>query len=637
MNRVIVGTAGHIDHGKTTLVKALTGIDTDRLKEEKERGITIDIGFASLILPSGTLVGIVDVPGHEKFIRNMVAGATGIDLVMLVIAADEGVMPQTREHLEICELLGIKDGMVIITKIDLVEKEWLELVKEEVKEFLKNTFLKDAPLIFFSAVTLEGKEEIIRTLEEKASVISIKPEDQPFRLPIDGVFTVKGFGTVVRGTALSGKVRLNQTLVLYPKHILTKVRNIQVHGKNVDLAFAGMRTALNLQGVEKEAISRGDVVAEPDVLKPSQWLDIKILSLKNVKPPIKNFENLLFYIGTKETLAKVFLFGKDYLEPGETDVAQVFLQEPVVAWRGDRFILRRPSTNQTVGGGEVLNPVSSRRRRTKPWERKELEFLASAGDRDLMFYYIEKRGFLGISEKDLQVAVSVFGEKFTSLINALKDQVIKLKEGDKHLYFSKEAERKLEQEIISALKKFHENNPFSPGLTKELLKSRISSLIPEVFYNYVLEKLLNEKKVAREKEIFYLPDFQYVRSEEREKLRKELEEKFLKEGYTPRDFEVILLDFKENHKAIKELAQTLLREGVLVKLAEKLVFHRRILEDWERRVKEAFSNKRELELSDFKKLVPEGVSRKFLIPLVEYLDKKKITLRIGEKRILRKA
>lgn len=637
MKRIVVGTAGHIDHGKTTLVKALTGIDTDRLKEEKERGITIDIGFANLILPSGTLVGIVDVPGHEKFIRNMVAGATGIDLVMLVIAADEGVMPQTKEHLEICELLGIKDGIVVITKIDLVEKEWLDLVKEEVKEFLKDTFLRSAPLICFSAITLEGKEEIIKALDEKASAISLKPEDQPFRLPIDGVFTVKGFGTVVRGTALSGKVRLNQTLILYPKNLSTKVRNIQVHGKNVDIAFAGMRTALNLQGIEKETISRGDVVAEPEILKSSQWLDIKLISLKEVKPPIKNFENLLFYIGTKETLAKIFLFGKDYLEPGETDVAQVFLQEPVVAWRGDRFILRRPSTNQTVGGGEVLNPVSSRRRRTKPWERKELEFLAKAKDKDLALYYIEKRDFLGISEKDLQIIISVFGEKFINLINTLKDQVIKLKEGDRYLYFSKEAERKLGQEIISTLKKFHENNPFSPGLTKELMKSRISHLIPEVFYNYVLEKLLSEKRVVREKEIFCLPDFQYVKSEEKEKLKKKLEEKFLKEGYTPRDFEMILLDFRESYKAVKELAQTLLREGILVKLTEKLVFHHKILEDWEGRVKEAFSNKRELELSDFKKLVPEGVSRKFLIPLVEYLDKKKITLRVGDKRILRKA
>jgi selenocysteine-specific elongation factor len=636
MRRVIIGTAGHIDHGKTALVKALTGIDTDRLKEEKQRGITIDIGFANLVLPSGTLAGIVDVPGHEKFIRNMVAGASGIDLVILVIAADEGVMPQTKEHLEICELLGIKDGVVVLTKIDLVDKEWLELVKEDVKEFLKGTFLENAPLITFSAVTGEGKEELLKVLDEKASKILMKPEDQPFRLPVDGVFSIKGFGTVVRGTTISGKVTLNQEVEIYSKGIHTKVRNIQVHGKNVEVAYAGMRTALNLQGVEKEDIKRGDVVAEPGVLKPSQWLDIKIISLKDIEHPIKNFENLLFYIGTSEVLGKVILFGKDYLEPGETDIAQIQLQKPVVAWRGDRFILRRASTNTTVAGGEVINPVSHRKKRTKPWERKELEFIASASAKELIKYYIEKKEFSGISQKDLQLLVSVFGKKFDKLINELSQEIIKLKEGENILYFSKKAKEELAEKILIALKKFHENNPFSPGLTKELLKSRISSLIPDSFYNFVLEELIKKGKIIREKEILFLAEFKQIDSQEKEKLTRELEEKFLKEGLTPRDFEDILLDFKENYKAVKELSQTLLRDGTLVKISEKLVYHRKVLEEVERRVIEFFQKNKEMSLADFRSLFEVKISRKYLIPLVEYLDKRKITLRIGDKRILRK-
>ncbi|QER41601.1 selenocysteine-specific translation elongation factor [Thermodesulfobacterium sp. TA1] len=636
MRRVIVGTAGHIDHGKTTLIKVLTGIDTDRLKEEKERGITIDIGFAHLTLPSGTLVGIVDVPGHERFIRNMVAGASGIDLVMLVVAADEGVMPQTIEHVEICELLGIKDGIVVLTKVDLVEKDWLELIKEDLKEFLKNTFLKDAPILEFSAVTGQGKEEILKTLDEKALKISIKAEDQPFRLPVDGVFTIKGFGTVARGTAISGKVSLNQTLMVYPKNLLTKVRNIQVHGKNVEVAYAGMRTALNLQGVEKEEIERGDVLADLEVLKPSQWLDVKLNSLKSVTPPIKNFETLLFYIGTKETLAKIFLLGKDQLNPGETDIAQIFVQEPVVAWRGDRFILRRTSTNQTVGGGEVLNPVAYRRKRTKPWERKELEYLSQASEKDLIKFWVEKREFLGIYEKDLQIMVSIFGEKFKKIVEKLENDLIKIKEGEKVFYFSKKAEKELKEQVVATLKNFHTNNPFSPGLTKELLKARISSFISEGFYQYVLEDLINKGVIGRNKEILYLTEFKYLNSEEKERLKKELEEKFLSEGYTPRDFETILLDFKENYKAAKELAQTLLREGILVKLTDKLVFHAKILEEWENLVREAFQKKKELEITDFKNLPKVQLSRKFLIPLVEYLDKKKVTLRVGDKRILRK-
>lgn len=636
MRRIIIGTAGHIDHGKTSLVKVLTGIDTDRLKEEKERGITIDLGFANLLLPSGILAGIVDVPGHEKFIRNMVAGATGIDLVILVIAADEGVMPQTKEHLEICELLGIKDGVVVITKIDLVDKEWLELVSEEIEKFLKNTFLKNAPIVYFSAITEEGKEELLKILDEKASQISMKPEDQPFRLPIDGVFTIKGFGTVVRGTAISGKISLNHIVKIYPKELETKVRNIQVHGKNVETAYAGMRVALNLQGIEKEEVERGDVVADPEVLKPSQWLDIKVTSLKDIKPPIRNFENLLFYVGTSEVLGKIILFGKDHLEPGETDIAQIFLQKSVTVWRKDRFILRRASTNTTVGGGEIINPNSYRRKRTKPWERKELEFISQAEISDLIKYYIEKKGFLGIEKRDLQLAISIFGDGFEKIIDKLSQEIVRLKEGEKVFYFSKKAEEELQSRIIDTLRKYHENNPFSPGLTKELLKTRISSFIPDNFFDHIINKLVQRGVLSKEKEIFSLSEFKKVDLTEKEELKKQIEEKILKEGLTPRDFEEILLDFKEKYKAVKELSQTLLREGILVKVSEKLVYHKNILENLEKRVIDFLNKNKEMTLSDFRNLLGSQISRKYLIPLVEYLDKKKLTLRVGDKRILRK-
>lgn len=636
MHRIIIGTAGHIDHGKTALVKALTGIDTDRLKEEKERGITIDIGFANLILPSGTLAGIVDVPGHERFIRNMVAGATGIDLVILVIAADEGIMPQTKEHLEICELLKIKDGVVVITKIDLVDKDWLELVVEEVKKFLKGSFLEKAPILFFSSVTQQGKDELLRILDEKALQIMMKPEDEPFRLPIDGVFTIKGFGTVVRGTTISGKISINQIVEIYPKGIQTKVRNIQVHGKNVETAFAGMRTALNLQGVEKENIERGDVVAIPGVLKPSQWLDIKVNVLKDIKYPLKNFENFLFYIGTSETLGKLILFGKEHLEPGEKDIAQIFLQKPVAVWRGDKFILRRPSNNTTVAGGEIINPFSFRRKRTKPWERKELEFIAQATSEELLKYYLEQKNFLGIEEKDLKIQISLFEEKFEKLIQKLSSQIIRLKEGEKIFYFSIKAKQALENEIIEILRKYHENNPFSSGLTKEFLKSRISSFIPNIFFEYVIEDLLKKKILSQDKEILALAEFQKLEFKQKEELKKQIEEKFLKEGWMPRDFEDILIEFKDKYKAAKEVFQVLLREGILIKISEKTVYHKNLLEDLEKKVIEYLIQNKEMTLSNLRELIGFNISRKYLIPLAEYLDKRKITLRIGDKRILRK-
>ncbi|BAU22473.1 translation elongation factor [Caldimicrobium thiodismutans] len=631
---LVIGTAGHIDHGKTALVKALTGIDTDRLREEKERGITIDIGFAKLQLPSGIQASIVDVPGHERFIRNMVAGASGIDLVMLVIAADEGIMPQTREHLEICELLGIKEGVVVLTKIDLVDEEWLELVKAEVEDYLKGTFLKGAPIVPFSAVTLQGKEELIKILDEKAKTLRIRERTLPFRLPIDGVFLIKGFGLVVRGTALSGEVSLNQELMLYPHQKRVKVRNLQVHGESVEKAFAGMRVAVNILGAEKEEIKRGDVLAEPEVLEPSQWIDVKIKVLKEVEPPLKAFETLLFYVGTSEILGKLILFNKDYLKD-EEDIAQIFLQKPLCAWRGDRFILRRPGTNETVGGGVILNPLSQRRKRTKPWERKELEFLASSKDESLILYYIEKKGGRGISLRELSLSVSIFGKNLLQMISNLKSNILEIKAGDTIFLFTFKALEHLKREIIERLRKFHESNPFSPGLTKEFLKSRLSLDPREILFERALEDLIHEGVIQRERELYFIPEFQ-KKSSTLEELKKQLQEKFLKEGLTPRDVEEILLEFGKDVKAAEEVLKLLLREGILVKLSEKLIFHSKVLRKIEEDVKAFFKNHSELTIGDFKKIVGEGVSRKYLIPILEYLDKQKITLRVGDKRVPRK-
>lgn len=632
---IVIGTAGHIDHGKTALVKALTGIDTDRLKEEKERGITIDIGFAKLLLPSGILASIVDVPGHERFIRNMVAGASGIDFVILVIAADEGVMPQTKEHLAICELLGIKDGVVVISKVDLVDEEWLELVKTEVEDFLKGTFLEGAPIIPFSAVTLKGKEELIKILDEKAKAIKSKERELPFRLPIDGVFTIKGFGLVIRGTALSGEVRLNQELMLYPHKKKIKVRNIQVHGEPVSVASAGMRVALNISGVEKEEIERGDVVAEEGVLEPSQWLDLKIKVLKEISHPIKNFENLMFYIGTSEVLGKLILFNKDFLEPSSEDIAQIFLQKPVCAWRGDRFILRRPGTNETVGGGWILNPLSQRRKRTKPWERKDLEFFSTASEEELLLYYVKKKGYQGIELKNLQLHTALFGKTLENILQKCSSKVLLFKSGEESFLFSKEILDELKKEILEKLEKFHLTNPFSPGLTKEFLKSRLSSFPRDILYEKALEDLLKEGKIAREREIYFLPDYKkdssYI-----EELKKQIEEKFLKEGLTPKDYDEILYEFGKDFQAAEELFKVLLREGRLVKLTEKIVIHSKYMEEIEKKVRKFFEKNQELTVSDFRKIVGEGVSRKYLIPMLEYLDKQKITLRIGDKRVLRK-
>ncbi|MCS7200135.1 MAG: selenocysteine-specific translation elongation factor [Caldimicrobium sp.] len=633
---VIVGTAGHIDHGKTSLVKALTGVDTDRLKEEKERGITIDIGFANLILPSGIHVSIVDVPGHERFIRNMVAGASGIDLVLLVIAADEGIMPQTKEHLEICELLGIKEGLIVLTKIDLVDKEWLEFIQEEVKNFLKGSFLEGAPIIPFSAITLQGKEELIKILDYKAQQVALRDIDQPFRLPIDGVFTIKGFGLVVRGTSLSGKVTLNQELMVYPHKKLVKVRNIHVHGTPLTIAQAGMRVALNITGIDKEEIFRGNVIADKGCLEPSLWLDVFIKVLKDTEPPLKNMETLLLYIGTSEVSGKVILFSRDTLSAGEEDVAQLFLSKPVCVWRGDHFILRRGGTNKTVAGGFILNPLSIKRKRSQPLEKKDLRELLTSDPKKLLRHYIQKRDLFGISLKELEIHTSIFGEKLKNLLEELREEILPLRTGDEIHYFSNKALIRLKDDIMEKLRKFHESNPFSPGLTKEFLKSRLSPELNIILFEKALYDLVEEGKILKEKELYIHSQYKKDFSASFQKFKKELEEKFLKEGITPRDYEEILMESGKDYKAVLEVLKTLLREGILIKLTDKLIFHRSVLKEVEEKVREYFKDNKELSINDFRKLIGEGVSRKYIIPILEYLDKEKVTLRVGDKRVLRR-
>jgi len=636
LKSVIVGTAGHVDHGKSTLVKVLTGIDPDRLKEEKERGITIDLGFAHLILPSGILAGIVDVPGHERFIHNMVIGAGGVDLVMLVIAADEGVMPQTVEHLEICELLGIKDGFVVLTKVDLVDEELLELITEDIREFLKGTFLEGAPIIPFSAVTLQGKEDIIKVLDEKAKKVQEKPIHKPFRLPIDGVFTVKGHGTVVRGTAISGEVAVGDEVMVYPQGILTKVRSIQVHGKPVDKAYAGMRTALNLLNVSKDEVERGNVVSLPGVLKPTQWLDVEIKTVRKLSKPLKNFENLLLYIGTSEVLAKLILVVKNELSANERDVAQLYVSKPIVCFRDDRFILRRPGTNETVAGGRVLLAVTTKRKRTKPWEKEELLFLAQGDASEIAYYLIKNKGRRGLKVEDLSYSLSVYGQEIEDIIKSLNEKLIIIPEGQTSYLFAKSALAELKEEILERLEKYHQANPLSPGLSKEALKSRLSDEPNYLLYERALSQLLHEQKIHKDKDLYLLPQYRSIKSTELEEVKKKVEQTFLKEGLTPRDAEEILLDFGDKYYVAKELFKILQRENVLIPLTEKLVYHRDILEEVKRKVFAYFERHKELTVSAFRDLLGGNLSRKYLIPLLEYLDKEKITLRVGDKRVLRK-
>ncbi len=637
MKRVILGTAGHIDHGKTALVKALTGIDTDRLKEEKRRGITIELGFAHLFLPSGVCLGIVDVPGHERFVKNMVAGASGVDLIALVVAADEGVMPQTREHLEICHLLGIRFGIVVITKKDLVDEEWIELIKEEIADVLQGTFLEGAPMVAVSAVTGEGLDQLIKILDQLVAKVPDRPVQGRFRMPIDRVFTIRGFGTVVTGTSISGSVHVGEEVIVYPRGLRSRIRRIQVHGEDRDLAEAGLRTALNLQGIGKEDIRRGDVVSHPGVLQPSYILDLDLCYLSSAPRPLTHNSRVRFHIGTSEILGRVILIGRDRIEPGQKALIQIRLERPVVCWRGDHFVIRSYSPMVTIGGGVVLDPVARRRKRSSRRDLEELEILRDRKLSEIILYHLERAREFGLSEEKIALKISIFGQALKRILSELtyQGEIKQIKTERKTLYLSKKIYDKVKLEILEYLRRFHKKFPLKPGLSKEELWHRMPSGFEVRVFEKMLEELIETGDLIREREIIRLSTHKIVLPEELEKLKRQIEKAFREEGFQPRDKDEILSGFRENPALTMEIFELLLQEGKLVCLKEGIVFHAEILEELKKRVFEFFKHNEKIAVGDLRKLT-NGASRKYLIPLLEYLDHEKVTIRVGDKRILRK-
>ncbi|RLC28530.1 MAG: selenocysteine-specific translation elongation factor, partial [Deltaproteobacteria bacterium] len=420
MKQIILGTAGHIDHGKTSLIKALTGIDTDRLKEEKQRGITIELGFAHFELPGGQVIGIVDVPGHEKFVKNMVAGATGIDLVALVIAADEGVMPQTKEHLEICQLLDIRHGLVILTKIDMVDADWMELVREDVREYLSGTFLADAPVVEVSSVTGRGLPELTRTLETLAAEVPEKDIGHIFRIPVDRVFTMKGFGTVITGTSISGRIQTGDEITIYPQGLNAKIRGLQVHNREVDRVRAGLRTAVNLQGVEKAVIRRGDVLATKEALRVTYMVDVRLDLLDSAPRKLKNRARVRFHSGTSEIMARVVLLDREELMPGESCFAQVRLDEPTAVLKDDRFVIRSYSPVRTIGGGAVLNALPGRKKkRYSDAVMSQMNVLHTGGLSELIELFVSLGRFEGIEQGELPFLTNTGRKKLDEALRSL--------------------------------------------------------------------------------------------------------------------------------------------------------------------------------------------------------------------------
>jgi selenocysteine-specific elongation factor len=628
---VVVGTAGHIDHGKTSLVKALTGTDTDRLPEEKARGITIDLGFAFLEEADGLTIEIVDVPGHERFVRNMLAGVGGIDLALLVIAADEGVMPQTREHLAICSLLRIGTGLVALTKTDLVEPDWLELVKDDVAGLVRGTFLEGAPILPVSARTGEGLTELRAALHTLAAQAPARAVDQLPRLPIDRVFTVKGFGTVVTGTLVTGRFTADDRVEVYPRGVQAKVRGLQTHGQAVAQALAGQRTAMNLQGIERAAVTRGDVVGTPGALIASPLVDGTLELLEDAPRALKSRDRVRFHTGTSEIMARVLLLDRPELEPGERTFARFRLEAPLVALPGDRFVLRSYSPIVTIAGGTLLDIDPPRFKRKAPALVAHLSLLAEGTPEDIVEEHIRQVQTAGARRGALSGRVPFGPARLADILGALQGSG-RILAVERDLFLHPESAERVRSQALAALAEFHRANPLRPGMSREELRRRAGDTDERIFA-HLLGRLEADSLVRTDRDKVRLASHEVQLSPTQQRVVEQVEGDFLRTGAAPPSPEEALAHAGVTGDEEHELFQVLVESKRLVRIKESLFFHTQALDAIQDKLVTLLRERKDIGPGDVKDLL--GISRKYAIPLLEYFDGRRVTMRVGERRVLR--
>jgi len=625
----VVGTAGHIDHGKTALVKALTGIDADRLEEEKRRGITIDLGFAHMDLPAadgGTLhLGFVDVPGHERFVRNMLAGVGGIDLVLFVIAADESIKPQTREHFDILQLLGVSRGITVLTKSDAVDPETLDVVRLEVEEFLRGTFLEapKAPIAAVSSLTGAGLDELKRAIALAVADVQARDSEALARLPIDRVFTMKGFGTVVTGTLISGTIRREEELQVFPGGDRVRVRGVQVHGHDADKAVAGQRTAVNLAGVSTAGLARGMMLAPPDTFAATNLIDVKIRLLASAPRSLKHQSRVHFHCNTMETVAQVVLHESKEVGRGAEVLARLKLGAAALLLPGDRFIIRQFSPVITIGGGVVLDAAPMSR---KFLPDKNLEVFAGTDRAAKLLTRIARRSFHGVTVTDLEKESGWRrGVIESAIAGAVRTrQVIRV--GDALL--SSGAWEGMKKQVVGVLDEFHRTNPLVSGINKEELRAQTGA--GQVAFAAILQQLVQEIKLAVSGDLVSLAGRGVVMKDEEAESKKKIDEAFAAAGLKVPALNEVLGGLKIDKVRAQKIVTLLLRDKVLTKVSDELVFHRSALEELRKRVAAHKTKSATIDVATFKELT--GVSRKYAIPLLEYLDRERVTKRVGDTR-----
>jgi len=632
MNHVIIGTAGHVDHGKTLLIKALTGIDTDRLQEEKKRGITIELGFAHLDWPDGTQAGIVDVPGHEKFIKNMLAGAGGIDLAMLIVAADDGFMPQTLEHLDILTLLGIKDGCVVITKSDVVDPEWLEMMQEEIVGRVEGTFLEGKPVHCVSAYTGQGIPELRQELHDMVQRASIKNMRVPFRLPVDRVFSVDGFGTVVTGTLIEGSMHEGDLAELIPSGAATRIRNLQVHGKDVDTAYAGQRVAVNLAGLKKTDIKRGDAVAKPGSVRTSRMLDVRLQNLRGSKRVIQNDSQVHLYHTSQVQLAKVVLLDRDALNPGESCYAQLRLADPISTKSGDRFVIRFYSPLETIGGGVILDDSPARHKRFQQPVLEALKIKESGSGGDRVIQVLTEFGTELPDAAKLAAKLRLDEEDVTKAVQELcaRGRAVEPLEGR---YASAAVMDKTWDICREILTGYHKQNPLHAGMKEAEVRQKCFRNLDQTTADALLRALRQEGKLRRVSERYALADFEIKFTKRQNNIKQKLLQTYRTADLESPATDDVLAAFPQNEKTdAKQVLESLVTGGELVMLTPQICWYKDVYARVCDVVKAHYAEHETLTLGELRDLL--NSSRKYTLAVLEYYDKNRITKKDGDLRRL---
>lgn len=629
MKNIIIGTAGHIDHGKTSLIKALTGRNTDRWEEEQRRGITIDLGFTYFDLSNGDRVGIIDVPGHERFINNMVAGVVGMDLVMLVVAADEGIMPQTREHMDILGQLGIEKSILVLNKVDLVDEEWLELVKEELVDELEGTFLEGAPIAEVSAVTGQGIPELVKLIEKMTADEVVEKDIHTIpRLPIDRAFSLSGFGTIITGTLLAGTISKDDNLMMYPMGKECKIRNIQVHGQDVEKCYAGQRVAINLSNVKKSEISRGCVLAPANNMKNTTMLDVRMNIIKTSKRVLTNQSRLHLFTGTSEILCRAVLLDKEEIGPGESGLVQLRLEEEIALRRGDKFVVRFYSPMETIGGGVVLEPNPKRKKRFDPESIDELKRKESGSTEDVIEMHVKSHGETMITVNELAKLTALSVEEVTNDVTSLKEQgIVKVFEMKKDTYVWHMAhDMEMRQKLVDVLKTYHKNYPYRYGMKKAEIHMTYMKKVKLNVFDLYMDMLSEEHVLERYQEFLKLPEFEVSKDSNYDKVRRTVEKTFQKAQFDFVRFSEISFG-NISPEVVEDIILLLMDEKFVVKIDENIYTLQTIIDHAKEVIQARLKENPLITIAEVRDLL--GTSRKSAKPILEYMDSIKITKKNG--------